>query len=152
MTGADTRYRWVYHRDPNGVDAKLHDVGILADGTLHNPNGYPEETVRDAVLAANARRHERRSRAAQKAAVTRRRRLERRTAAVARRILAGAGIGAREHCAICGRHLDDPASINRGIGSECWQAVLQIVDAARKRPQSSNPPPATNDENRSNQS
>jgi hypothetical protein len=121
------RYKWVYHDD-----TKLYEVGILADGTLHNPRGYPEDVVRAAVLAADARRHERRSKAAEKAGETRRRRQHLRTAAVARRILAGQGIGAQQRCAICGRGLDDPASIERGVGSECWQDVLAIVDASHK--------------------
>jgi hypothetical protein len=41
------RYKWVYH-----------------DNARHNPNGYPEDIVRTAVLAADTRRHERRSAAA----------------------------------------------------------------------------------------
>jgi len=54
-----TKYKWVTH---NGV--KLYQVGILADGTLHNPNGYAEEEVRAAVESTNARIHARRSAAA----------------------------------------------------------------------------------------
>ena len=38
-----SRYRWVYHNE-----AKLYDVGILPDGTLHNPRGYPDDDVRSA--------------------------------------------------------------------------------------------------------
>jgi hypothetical protein len=47
-------------------------------------------------------------------------------------ILAGHGIGARQNCAICGRGLSDLESINRGVGSECWQDVLRIIDAAKR--------------------
>jgi hypothetical protein len=50
------KYKWVR----SGVDM-LFSVGILADGSLHNPNGYPEDVVRAALLAADARHHERRS-------------------------------------------------------------------------------------------
>jgi hypothetical protein len=32
------------------------------------------------------------------------------------------------HCYVCGRHLDDPSAIDRGIGSECWQGVLAAID------------------------
>jgi hypothetical protein len=35
-----SRYKWVKHE---GV--RLYDVGILADGSLHNPNGYPAERL-----------------------------------------------------------------------------------------------------------
>ena len=58
-----SRYKWVRHEG-----GKLYEVGIRADGALYNPRGYPEDVVRAAVLAADQRRHERRSHAAQKAA------------------------------------------------------------------------------------
>jgi hypothetical protein len=46
-----TKYKCVYYKRE-----RLDDVGILPDGMLHNPL-----VVRAAVLAADARRHERRS-------------------------------------------------------------------------------------------
>ena len=52
----------------------LHHIGIKVDGTLWNPNGYPEDMVRTAIAGAEARAHERRSKAAHKAAATRARR------------------------------------------------------------------------------
>ena len=112
-------YNWVRH---NGT--KLYEVGILPDGTLHNPRGYPEEDVRSAVVTANARRHERRSLAAKKAAETRRQRTAKRVYAVAERLIGNCAVGARNTCAICRRRLSDQESIGRGIGSECWQDVL----------------------------
>ncbi len=121
-------YRWVHHDGE-----KLLEVGILADGTLRNPNGYPEDVVRAAVLAADARRHERRSRSAKKAATTRQRRRDEKIQHIAKRLLSGAGIfGVDKHCRICGRGLDDRESIRRGIGSECWQDVLSAVEALRR--------------------
>ena len=63
--------------------------GILPDGTLHNPNNYPDDIVRAAVLAADARRHERRSQAAKRAAVTRSKRQERKVYAIAKALAAG---------------------------------------------------------------
>jgi hypothetical protein len=121
-----SRYKWVWHGE-----TKLYDVGILPDGTLQNPHGYPDDIVRAAVVAADARRHERRSAAAQKAGVTRRRRREKRVAEIAARILAGHDIGRRPNCAICGRGLGDPVSIDRGIGSECWQDLLATIENMR---------------------
>jgi hypothetical protein len=73
-------------------------------------NNYPEDVVRAAVLAADADRHERRSNAA-KAAETRAQRQETKVHIVARRIVAGKGIGQRHHCYICGRGLSDRQSI-----------------------------------------
>jgi hypothetical protein len=123
-------YQWV--RSVADQTTHLYGVGIYDDGTLRNPNGYPEDVVRQSVLAADQHRRERRSNAAKKAAVTRRERQEKCVYEVAKRILAGSSIGARRHCYICGRHLDDPESINRGIGSECWQGVLAIIEAERR--------------------
>jgi hypothetical protein len=121
-----TKYRCIY---PDGDFArKLLNVGILDDGTLHNPNGYPDDIVRAAVQAADARRHARRSEAAKRAAVTRRRRQEKAIWIIARRILAGHGVKPAMNCSICGRGLDDPDSIERGVGSECWQAVLACIE------------------------
>jgi hypothetical protein len=115
-------YRWV-HR-PYGRD-RLYDVGILPDGSLHNPNGYPDDLVREAVEATDARRHERRSNAAKKAAVTRRQRQTRRVQRLATQtLLTKHGIGERQSCAVCGRRLEDQISIKRGIGPECWEQVM----------------------------
>jgi hypothetical protein len=114
-----TRYKWVSHSDkstnPPSV-VRLRDVGILLDGTLHNPNGYPDDDVRSAVLSADARLHERRSDAAKKAVATRKIRTAKRVYAIAKRItLNGEPIGPRASCIICGRGLGDQQSIDRGI-------------------------------------
>ena len=126
MSPRASLYRWCH--GPNGET--LFDIGILTDGSLRNPHGYPDDVVRAAVLAADARRLAQRSGAAKKAAETRKQRRLKRTAFVAQRVLAGHGIGARQSCGICGRGLGDPASIARGVGSECWQDVLNLVSAA----------------------
>jgi hypothetical protein len=96
---------------------KLYEVGILPDGTLHNPRGYPDEIVRTAVLAADAHRRARRSRAAKNASETRARRHTNQIYAVTLHLQDGRSVGPRHHCAICGRGLGDPQSIERGIGS-----------------------------------
>ncbi len=119
-----TRWKFVRHEG-----ATLHSVGVDPDGTLHNPNGYPEDVVRAACAAAGQRRHARRSAGARKAAGTRRRRTEARIYQVARRIVDGHVLGPASNCQICGRGLGDPDSIERGIGSECWQAVLGCIKA-----------------------
>jgi hypothetical protein len=105
----------------------LHHVGILPDGSLHNPNGYPDDVVRAAVLAADARHHTRRSEASKQAAITRRERQERLVYVIAKRIEQGGHFGPRSKCAICRRVLTYPESIARGIGSECWQGVLEEI-------------------------
>ena len=128
----DRRYKWVFTDLSTGE--KLYSVGILADGTLYNPNGYPDELVRTAVLAANARCHERRSKAAKQAAETRRQRTAKQVYAVAKRLTQGGNpIGPRKNCVICGRGLSDQPSIARGIGSECWQDVLSAIEDEKAR-------------------
>ena len=117
-----TTYRWVRHEDQ-----KLYDVGVLNDGSLHNPRGYPEDIVRVALAAADGRWRERRSQAAKKAAQTRRSRVEKKSYEVADRIIAGHVFGPSPNCAICGRGLGDKQSFERGIGSECWQGVLERI-------------------------
>jgi hypothetical protein len=109
--------------------SRLFDIGINADGSLHNPNGYPPETVRAAVLAVDARRHERRSQGAKRAALTRARRHQRRIWQAAKRIADRQEIGDRSTCYICGRGLVDTTSIKRGIGPECWQDVFDQLEA-----------------------
>ena len=116
----DQKYNWVSCR----AAERFYDVGILADGTLHNPNGYSADEVRAAVLAANERRAARRSEAAKRATKTRIKRQEKKTYFVVDRILTNQPVGPRSNCYICGRGLHDPPSIARGIGSECWQGVL----------------------------
>jgi hypothetical protein len=113
----------------SGKSQTFYDVGIISDGSLHNPRGYPEDQVREAVAAAEARLHKQRSDSAKKAVVTKRRYQEKRIAAYAQRWLSGQGIASQDKCAICHRKLDDPASIQRGVGSECWQAIQAIIDA-----------------------
>jgi hypothetical protein len=127
------RWRWVW-RDAEKTE-QLYSVGIEADGTLFNPNGYPDDIVRAACLATEARWHERRSQAAKKAAKTREERQKHRVWLIAKQIVAKQQTGPRRRCCICGRGLDDPQSITRGIGSECWQGVLdQIGELSEARP------------------
>jgi Family of unknown function (DUF6011) len=139
-----SRYSWVRcpagyqgHPTPPGdlnpdyYTSRLFNVGILDDGTLHNPNGYPEEVVRAAILAGEERRHERRSQAAKAAAETRRNRQRATVYIVARRAVADQSTGPRQRCYVCGRRLEDSKSVARGIGSECWQDVLRAIAELR---------------------
>lgn len=103
-------------------------VGILGDGTLYNPNGYPEADVRAAVAAADARRADRRRVGAAKAAETRRRRRALKLYAIVEQLRLGHRYGPRHACVLCGKALSDPPSITRGIGSECWGHVLEQLE------------------------
>jgi hypothetical protein len=141
-----SRYKWVHcpagcqgHPAPPGTlnptyyTSRFFHVGIMDDGTLYNPHGYPEELVRAAVLAADARKHERRSLAAKKAAATKSERRALKVLIIAKRAAAEQAIGPRSRCYVCGKKLTDRQSIERGIGPECWQDVLNTVTEARQR-------------------
>jgi hypothetical protein len=109
----------------------FRDVGLLADGSLFNPRSYPEAEVRAAIQKAQEELRQRRSAAAQKASVTRGRRHDKRVAEMARRIASIGGIPINlnaKHCQLCGKHLSDPESMGRGVGSECWQGVLAMAE------------------------
>jgi uncharacterized protein DUF6011 len=58
----------------------------------------------------------------------RRRRIDRKVNEIAAALVAGRKLGPARHCVVCRRALDDPSSIDRGIGSECWQTVLGLVE------------------------
>ena len=119
-----SRYQWIGH----GPE-RLMDVGVNPDGTLHNPNGYPEDTVRAAILTAEMCEREARSQAARKAAVTRARRQRAKVYDRARRTIDGGVFAPRLKCSIRGRKLNDTESIERGVGSECWDQVLDALEA-----------------------
>jgi len=127
-------YRWRLVRH-NGEP--LFSVGINDDGTLWNPNGYPEDVVRAAVLAADEQKRTRitknRKEGAQQAAKTRKRRHEIKLQAIVKKMLRDESIGPSTHCVLCKKQLSDPQSLARGIGSECWQGVLSSVEEARRR-------------------
>jgi hypothetical protein len=133
----DRKWRWIYYNeDPAKLyhsESRLYDVGILADGSLHNPNGYPPNRVRAAIAAAIQRRKERRSASAKKAAVTRSRRHELKVDAAARKIETQTRLGPREHCYCCGKALVDAESIQLGIGPECWQRILRRIEERKER-------------------
>ncbi len=121
--------RWKYIHDDGDC---FYDVGIKEDGSLHNPRGYPDHRVRAAIDGALARRHARASTAAKKAAETRRRRKERQVYRIVQRLNDGGTLTPATNCEICGRGLDDPESLARGIGSDCWQQILAAIEAASK--------------------
>lgn len=129
-----TRWRFIVHEGH-----QLYDIGIDADGVLHNPNSYPPDIARAAVEAANERRRVRRSAAATKAARTRQERQARRVYQAAAKIIDGAGCGPASACYICGRGLGDPESEARGIGSDCWQDVLAAITEANPKQTASKP-------------
>jgi hypothetical protein len=116
-------WRWILYQGQT-----IYRAGFEADGTLRNPRNYPEEIVRTAIDRVVREDHERRSRAAQRAAVTRAKRQERLVYEIADKILRDDWkVEPGPNCIICGKALADLQSINRSIGSECWQHILACI-------------------------
>ena len=121
-----TRWNWIGYK---GVTYR--QIGHNKDGSLYNPNGYPEDVVLAVTEWADAERKKRRSDAAKKAAETRRKRHERHVYEVTKRITEGHVYGPATHCVVCKRSIDDPKSVERGIGSDCWQDILRHLERPR---------------------
>jgi hypothetical protein len=123
-------WKWINYQ---GI--RYYDIGISLDSTLHNPNGYPEETVRAAISLARESRRVRRSEAAVKAAETRRRRTELLITKLAKEWTEGNRFGPRDSCLVCKKKVSDDQSVARGIGSDCWQRMLAAMEelAAQRR-------------------
>jgi hypothetical protein len=133
MKTKDTKYQYVKAESRvNGPARVLCNVGILADGTLYNPNGYPEDLVRATVLAANKRQRQRRSEGAKKAASTRKARHEKKIYEVVQNLRLGHRYGPADYCVICHKELGDSESIERGIGSDCWQRVVKWLSGRQE--------------------
>ncbi len=82
---------------------------------------------------------EERKAATQRGVDTRARRRESQINAVVKAILEGEAIGPRSRCACCRKNLDDPLSIQRGIGPECYEAITQMVERERAAAADSRP-------------
>ncbi len=106
---------------------RYYNVGHQQDGSLWNPNGYPETLVHEILEAVAERRRQRKADGIKKAVATRKARHERKIYAIALLILHDHDIGNRETCACCAKVLTDQESIDRGIGPECWQHVLASI-------------------------
>lgn len=116
------RWRWVWHEGQ-----RITWPEFRADGTAH-AEGITERTALEALVSANRRQHERRSKAASKAADTRARRRERLVYEVAQRLKDGGTLTPSARCIFCRRALSDAESRARGIGAECWQGALKVAE------------------------
>jgi hypothetical protein len=120
------------YRSFNRNGERYTHIGIEADGTLYNPHNYPEEKVREVVLWADDTRRQQRADAIKRGVETRRKRRENKIIEIAKTLLAGNGIGNQDWCACCKKILNDPESIDRGIGPECWQQVLAAIEREKE--------------------
>ena len=115
-------WKWVRHGDK-----RVLNPIFTSDGTA-TADGVSERVVLEALVMANRNLHARRSESARQAAATRAKRQERRVYESAARIADGHMFGPASYCAICGKQVTDTKSIDRGIGSDCWQLVLDAIE------------------------
>ena len=118
----------------DGWQIDYDHVGLLADGRLHNPNGYPEAELRPLVEAAIERHIQRRQASARKAVQTRGKRHALKVSRIATAILARRPLGPSHYCKLCRKDITDPESVELGIGPECWQRVLRDVERLKSEP------------------
>ena len=105
----------------------LRNVTFNADGTVEYVGS--ERAALQALVGRHRKIKENRSAGAKRAAETRRIRKEAMVYEVVEHwLVTGKFPGPSLKCSICGRKLSDPAAIEHGIGSECWQEFLSVVD------------------------
>lgn len=119
--GKSQKWRWIRYQ---GVC--LQNLMLQADGTA-SADGVDEATALQAIIDANSRRNQRRSIAAKRAATTRAKRRQVRLYGVVKQHMSDGKFPSALHCRICGRGLSDAESKARGIGSECWAEVLNLI-------------------------
>ncbi len=110
---------------------RLCNIGTNRDGTLFNPNRYPEGLVRAAMV------YRQKEIAAQQAA-TRKSRHEKKVYEIVEGLRLGKKYGPADRCVCCKKDLTDEPSVARGIGPECWQDILQRLE--RRQAEIAGPP------------
>jgi hypothetical protein len=124
--GGLSRWQWIHHKGRRIAQPELRITGQVITSAGAADGTSPSIVVR-AILNAVEDVHARRSEAAIRAAATRATRQQRRVYEAARRLRDHA-LTPRTSCRICGRPLSDQESRARGIGTECWQAVLTVLN------------------------
>lgn len=124
---------WVYAPDGEKV---LSPVVQVSDGDISSVTArsdHPDEVVVRSVYETLCKRRTKRRNGAKKAAATRARRRALKANQIAKRLAFGGHTGPAKNCILCGRGLNDAESIKRGIGSECWQGVVELAAAMSKQ-------------------
>lgn len=119
------RWRWISY-----LGRSITAPQFTLRAGAHADNADPR-FVLEALVTANRNLAARRSAAAKKAAATRDRRRHLYGKKLAIRIAGGEVMGPSLQCKVCDKPVTDPESIARGIGSDCWQFVMSLME---KRP------------------
>ena len=119
---------WSWIRLPNGD--KVRNVRVVVDGGVSRlcfDGGFTEAEVREVAIQTLRRKKQRRSDSAKKASVTRKSRVDQMVHVVAKHYTENK-LQPSSFCLICGRFVGDPESVKRGVGADCWQKVLRVVE------------------------
>ena len=123
------RWHWVRYKGQHITAPKFTaEGGAQADGTDPRADTADPRIVLEALVQANRDLAVRRSAAAKKAAATRERRRHLYGKKLAIRISGGEVVGPSLQCKLCDKPVTDAASIERGIGSDCWQFILGLME------------------------
>ena len=106
--------------------------GQIVEASARDCRWTTTQIVRGVYLA-HRRIAERRSASAKKAAETRKGRQDARVYALAKWWLKYEKLPPSKKCHMCGKSLDDAESIDRGVGSDCWQNLLTIIEHTRSQ-------------------
>lgn len=112
---------------------RYYNIGQEQDGTFYNPKNYPHEIVWEILEWIAEEKRQRKADAIRRGVATRKRRRELKINEIAMALIRGDGIGSQMVCACCKKVLGDPESIERGIGPECWQHVLDMIERIQRR-------------------
>lgn len=122
-------YSWHWITGKNG---RIRNVRITHDGrsitSLSFDGNHAHSDVVSVLIATLNKQTDRRKHAAEKAALTRKQRHERDVYQIAKVIFSGGTTRNSLRCHLCRKPITDPESQARGIGSDCWQAVLSKVN------------------------
>lgn len=123
------RMRWHWVNVPNR--GRVENVVLETTSGKVTRLDFTGEADRQEVLAAlvesRRKRRQRRKESARRGVETRNRRRASQDYAVAKAIVEGL-FTPQPWCACCKRMLSDGESVNRGVGSECWNAIKGIID------------------------
>jgi hypothetical protein len=120
-------WRWVNGKDGTRIRGCSLSIKAGQITEAKARTAHTEAEIVDGIYAALCRRRKRRSDAAKKAAVTRAKRKAAKAYEIAERIVAGKNCGPSYTCAACSKPLTDSVSIRRGIGSDCWQGIMELA-------------------------
>jgi hypothetical protein len=121
------RWHWIMLPDRG----RVFNVALATDGgqvkRLEFEGKADQGEVLSAIIGSQRRKRQRRKEAAARGAETRKRRRVSQNYRVAKSIIEGR-FKPSLVCACCRRKLTDRESLKRGIGSECWAEIKQVIE------------------------